>query len=198
MLAVSMRLPKITSRVVLALLTLSSVWLALVVMSPFMVHPNTLLDLSGVIGGHENEYHFKNLNPLPHAIYWLGDAECHQLANRSYFLNGNQMPFCARDVGLFLGLVLGFGFATFVRWKIHPVLVLVGLVPIAIDGGLQLVSSYESTNPLRLATGTLAGLVLALLFAHFLFVIGEDRAKPKPVPSEPQTIREKEVSQEAS
>jgi uncharacterized membrane protein len=108
------------------------------------------------------------------------------------------MPFCARDVGLFLGLVLGFGFATFVRWKIHPVLVLVGLVPIAIDGGLQLVSSYESTNPLRLATGTLAGLVLALLFAHFLFVIGEDRARPKPVPLEPQTIREKEVSQEAS
>lgn len=198
MLAVSMRLPKITSRVILALLMLSSVWLALVVMSPFMVRPNTLQDLSGVVGGHENESQFKNLSPVPHAIYWLGDTECHQLANRSYFLNGNQMPFCARDVGLFLGLVLGFGLATFVRWKIHPVLVLVGLVPIAIDGGLQLVSSYESTNLLRLATGTLAGLVLALLFAHFLFVIEEDRARPKPVPSEPQTIREKEVSQEAS
>ena len=195
-----MRLPRITitSRVVLALLILSAVWLALVVLSPLLVPSNTLKDLSGVVGGHENERQFKNIDPLPHAIYWLGDAECHQLSNRSYFLNGNQMPFCARDAGLFLGLALGFGFATFVRWKIHPVLVLVGLVPIAIDGGLQLVSSHESTNLLRLATGTLAGLVLALLLAHFLFVIGEDRAKPKPVPSEQQTIREKEVSQEAS
>lgn len=195
MLAVSMRLPKITSRVVLALLMLSSVWLALVVLSPLLVPSNTLKDLSGVVGGHENERQFKNIDPLPHAIYWLGDAECHQLANRSYFLNGNQMPFCARDVGLFLGLVLGFGFATFVRWKIHPVLVLVGLVPIAIDGGLQFVSSYESTNPLRLATGTLAGLVLALLFAHFLFVIGEDRARPKPIPAEPLNPQEKRTIQ---
>lgn len=190
-----MRLPKITSRVVLALLMLSSVWLALVVLSPLLVPSNTLKDLSGVVGGHENECQFKNIDPLPHAIYWLGDAECHQLANRSYFLNGNQMPFCARDVGLFLGLVLGFGFATFVRWKIHPVLVLVGLVPIAIDGGLQFVSSYESTNPLRLATGTLAGLVLALLFAHFLFVIGEDRARPKPIPAEPLNPQEKRTIQ---
>lgn len=195
MLAVSMRLPKITSRVVLALLMLSSVWLALVVLSPLLVPSNTLKDLSGVVGGHENERQFKNIDPLPHAIYWLGDAECHQLANRSYFLNGNQMPFCARDVGLFLGLVLGFGFAMFVRWKIHPVLVLVGLVPIAIDGGLQFVSSYESTNPLRLATGTLAGLVLALLFAHFLFVIGEDRARPKPIPAEPLNPQEKRTIQ---
>ncbi len=186
-----MRLPKITSRVVLVLFILSSVWLVLVVTSPLMVRPNTLRDLSGVVGGHENEHLFKNLNPLPHAFYWMGDAECHQLANRSYFLNGNQMPFCARDVGLFLGLVLGFLFATFVRWKIHPVLVLLGLVPIAIDGGLQIVSSYESTNLLRLATGTLAGLVLALLFAHFLFVIEKDAAKPKPTPAEPPSTQEK-------
>jgi uncharacterized membrane protein len=151
-----------------------------------MVRSNTLLDLSGVVGGHENEDQFKNLSPLPHAIYWLGDAECHQLANRSYFLNGNQMPFCARDVGIFLGLVIGFSTATFVRWKIPPLLVLFGLVPIAIDGGLQQMTSYESTNPLRLATGIVAGLVLALLFAHFLFVIEEDKPKPKPAPATPE------------
>jgi len=196
-LAVSMRLPKITSRVILALLILSSVWLALVVMSPFMVRPNTLQDLSGVVGGHENESQFKNLSPVPHAIYWLGDAECHQLANRSYFLNGNQMPFCARDVGLFLGLVIGFFTATLIRWKIPPLLVLLGLVPIAIDGGLQQVTSYESANPLRLATGLLAGLVLALLLAHFLFVIDEDKAKPKPISAAPPRIPEKKVSPDA-
>jgi len=189
-----MRLPRITSRVVLALLILSAFWLALVVSSPFLVHSNTLKDLSGVVGVHENESQFKTLGPLPHAIYWLGDAECHQLASRSYFLNGNQMPFCTRDVGLFLGLVVGFFTATFIRWKIPPLLVLVGLVPIAIDGGLQQVTSYESTNPLRIATGLVAGLVLALLLAHFLFVIDEDKAKPKPVIVEPPKVPEKKMS----
>ena len=189
-----MRLPRITSRVVLALLILSAVWLALVVLSPLLVPSNTLKDLSGVVGGHENESQFRTLGPIPHAVYWLGDAECHQLASRSYSLNGNQMPFCTRDVGLFLGLVIGFLTATFVRWKIPPLLVLVGLVPIAIDGGLQLVTSHESINPLRLATGLVAGLVLALLFAHFLFVIDEDKAKPKPVIVEPPKVPEKKIS----
>ncbi|MCX6658516.1 MAG: DUF2085 domain-containing protein [Euryarchaeota archaeon] len=189
-----MRLPRITSRVVLALLIFSAVWLALVVLSPLLVPSNTLKDLSGVVGGHENERQFKNLSPLPHAVYWLGDAECHQLASRSLFLNGNQMPFCARDVGLFLGLVVGLFTATFVRWKIPPLLVLMGLVPIAIDGGLQLVTSHESTNPLRLATGLVAGFVLAMLFAHFLFVIKDDKAKPKPVIVEPSKVPEKKIS----
>jgi uncharacterized membrane protein len=189
-----MRLPRITSRVVLALLILSAVWLALVVLSPLLVPSNTLKDLSGVVGGHENERQFKNLSPLPHAAYWLGDAECHQLASRSLFLNGNQMPFCARDVGLFLGLVVGLFTATFVRWKIPPLLVLMGLVPIAIDGGLQLVTSHESTNPLRLATGLVAGFVLAMLFAHFLFVIKDDKGKPKPVIVEPSKVPEKKIS----
>ena len=192
-----MRLPRITSRVVLALLILSAVWLALVVLSPLLVPSNTLKDLSGVVGGHENEGQFKTLGSVPHAVYWLGDAECHQLASRSYFLNGNQMPFCARDVGLFLGLVIGFFTATLIRWKIPPLLVLLGLVPIAIDGGLQQVTSYESANPLRLATGLLAGLVLALLLAHFLFVIDEDKAKPKPISAAPPRIPEKKVSPDA-
>jgi len=191
-----MRLPRITSRVVLALLILSAFWLALVVSSPFLVHSNTLKDLSGVVGGHENEGQFKTLGSVPHAAYWLGDAECHQLASRSYFLNGNQMPFCARDVGLFMGLVIGFFTATFVRWKIPPLFVLLGLVPIAIDGGFQQVTSYESTNPLRLATGLVAGLVLALLFAHFIFVIEEDKPKPKPAIVEPPKVSEKKVSPE--
>jgi len=190
-----MRLPRVTSRVALALMLLSAIWLALVVLSPFLVPSNTLKDLSGVVGGHENENQFKALGPVPHAVYWLGDAECHQLASRSYFLNGNQMPFCARDVGLLLGLVLGFGFAMFVRWKIPPLLVLLGLVPIAIDGGLQQVTSYESTNPLRVATGLVAGLVLALLLAHFLFVIEEDRARPKPMLAGLQNPQEKKTIQ---
>jgi len=174
---VLMQLPCITSKVLLLLFAASLVWFLLVVTAPFMVRANTLEDLSGVVGGHENEDQFSDLSPVPHAIYWLGDAECHQLAERSYFLNGNQMPFCARDVGLFAGFAVGFSILLLLRLIVNPLMVLIGLIPIAIDGGLQLVTSYESNNPLRLATGFVAGITFAVLIAQFVFVAQEDRVK---------------------
>lgn len=174
MIAVSMRLPRITSSVILAAFILSLVWLILVLISPMLVPSNTLVDLSGRVGGHENENQFRDLGAVPHAMYWLGDAECHQLSSRSFFINGNQMPFCVRDFGLFLGLAVGFGLVSFYRLKIHPALALLGFVPMAIDGGVQAVTSYVSNNPLRLITGLIAGIAGSLLLAHFAFVFQED------------------------
>lgn len=178
----SMRLPQITSKILLSLFVASLAWFLLVLTAPLMVPENTLQDLSGVVGGHENEDQFSELSPLPHAIYWLGDAECHQIANRSYSLNGNQMPFCARDLGLFSGFALGLGALSFRRLVVNPVLVLVGLIPMGIDGGLQLVTSYESNNPLRLITGIIAGVTFSILIAQFVFVAQEDRKKAASAP----------------
>jgi uncharacterized membrane protein len=76
-----------------------------------------------------------------------------------------------------MGLAVASGVVTFVRYKIYPPLVLAGLVPIGIDGGLQLVTDYESNNILRLATGLLAGAALALLLAHFIFALQEERPR---------------------
>ncbi len=169
-----MRLPQVTSKAVFVFFLVFAAWLGLVLAVPFMVPSGTLKDLSGRVGYHDNDLQFASLSPVPHAIYWIGDAECHQIASRSYFLNGNEMAFCARDVGIFFGLAIGFGFLAFYRYKLHPVFVLLALVPIGIDGGLQAVTSYESTNPMRVLTGLLAGAALAMLIAHFLFVIQED------------------------
>lgn len=180
-----MRIPRATSAAVLLMFALTSVWATLVIVSPMLVPPDTLTDLSGRVGFHDNDMLFEGLSPVPHAVYWVGDAECHQIADRSFFINGNQMPFCARDLGLFIGLAAGSGFAAFVRFKIHPLLVLLGLVPIGVDGGLQLVTEYESNNILRLATGLLAGLVLSLLLAHFMFALQEERTPPGECPPSP-------------
>lgn len=179
---VSMRLPRITSKVLFTLFSASLVWFLLVLTAPLMVPADTLQDLSGVVGGHENEDEFSGLSLVPHAVYWLGDAQCHQIANRSFFLNGNQMPFCARDVGLFAGFPIGLAVLSFRRLVVNPILVLVGLVPIGIDGGLQLVTSYESNNPLRLATGIIAGITFSILIAQFAFAVQEDRRKAAPTP----------------
>ena len=163
-----MRFPEITSYAILAMFAITTIWLVLVVIAPFMVPKGTLTDLSGRVGYLDNMELYSELDPLPRVVYRIGDSQCHQIVERSYFLNENQMPFCARDFGLFIGLASASLFALFIRLTINPLWLLAGLVPIAIDGGLQMVTSYESVNALRLATGIVAGAALALLLAVFL------------------------------
>ena len=165
---------RITSGVLLILLVASTVWVALSVTAPLLVPSDTLLDLTGTVGMRENDAQFESLSIVPRTIYIIGDLECHQIADRSYFLNGNQMPFCSRDLGLFLGLAFGFGIATFFILQLNPMWLLVGLVPIGLDGGLQLVTEYESTNSLRLVTGIVGGAALALVLASFVLAFRED------------------------
>lgn len=173
---------RITSGVLLILFGASALWVVLTVAAPFMVPADTLVDLTGRVGMRENDAQFESLGLLPRTIYIIGDIECHQIADRSYFLNGNQMPFCARDVGLFAGFPIGLAMLSFRRLIVNPILVLVGLVPIGIDGGLQLVTSYESNNPLRLTTGLIAGITFSVLIAQFVFAVQEDRRKAAPAP----------------
>jgi uncharacterized membrane protein len=170
----------ITSGVLLVLFAASTLWVALSVTAPLMVPSDTLLDLTGTVGMRENDAQFESLSVVPRTIYIIGDLECHQIAERSFFLNGNQMPFCARDLGLFVGLMVGFGIATFISLQVNPVLLILGLLPLGLDGGIQLVTEYESTNALRVATGLLAGVALALLLAVFVFAFKEESAMKAP------------------
>ncbi|MGD9963345.1 MAG: DUF2085 domain-containing protein [Thermoplasmata archaeon] len=181
-----MRIPLVTSGAVLLMFAITAVWAALVFVSPMLVPAGTLTDLSGSVGVRDNTELFDSLSPLPRAVYKAGDAECHQMANRSFFINDNQMPFCARDVGLFVGLAAASGVATVVRYKINPLFVLAGLAPIGLDGGIQLITSYESNNALRVATGLLAGVVLALMLAHFMFALQDEKPEAE-APPESQT-----------
>ncbi len=175
-----MRLPKVTTVPMLVLFLASAVWLALILATPFMIPSGTATDLSGRVGHYDNREFVQSLAPVPRVVYWAGDIECHQLAERSLFLNGNQMAFCSRDLGIFIGIAAGFGVVAFYRYRIHPVLVLVGLIPIALDGGMQFLTDYESNNMLRIATGFIAGLVTSLLLAHMLFALTEDTGATAP------------------
>lgn len=172
-----MRIPFVTSIVLLLVFLLCSLWLVLVVVSPYLVPSGTLVDLSGRVSVRDNVEQFRNLDPLPKAVYSIGDVECHQIKERSYFLNDNQMPFCARDLGLFMGLAGGFGLIAFYRFRLNPILLMLGLVPMGLDGGIQLVTDYESNNPLRLMTGIVAGVALSLIIAQFVFLMQDDKKK---------------------
>ena len=149
--------------------------------------------------GHDQSQHggsfaWAELNPLWALTYGFGDLNCHQKHERSWEINGNQMPVCARDIGIFLGFSIGcliFGLRGFNRWTVRdtflsvfpddsmrrvyekdvrlPLMLFImglGLVPMGVDGFTQLLlDSYESNNPLRLVTGAGAGLVGGLWFS---------------------------------
>ncbi len=139
----------------------------LVFLTPFLSPPGTITGLGGGTGTIDDGDTWEGLDPLSSLVYQAGDLLCHQKEERSLFLNGNQMPVCARDAGLFLGVPLGFLALLLVPYR-APLWAIVALgAPTVIDGGVQLLTDYESTNLIRLVTGTAAGAGLALLMMYF-------------------------------
>ena len=137
---------------------------------------------------HGGSFAWIELNPVFAFTYGFGDLNSHQKHYRSWEINGNQLPVCARDIGIFLGFAIGcaiFYYRGFNRWTIRDTFLSVlpdenteslyhndkrliavfaimglGLIPMGIDGFSQLLlSSYESNNPLRLLTGAIAGIM---------------------------------------
>jgi len=107
-------------------------------------------------------------NPGGQAIYAGYSWVCHQLPSRSYFLFGEQLAYCQRNVAIYGSMAAaGLLWARFGRklprlsWPWFVALAL----PMAIDGFTQLVELRESTWQLRTLTGALFG-VACVLFAY--------------------------------
>lgn len=102
---------------------------------------------------------------------------------------GMKMPVCSRDIGLYAAMLLGgllYPLARRLEDDVPPAIFLIlALVPIGIDGGLQIVSEvgilpfvYESTNAVRLATGAIAGLAAAFYAVPILTnLVSKDKRK---------------------
>ena len=150
--------------------------------------------------GHNQEEHggkfsWSELNPYAALIYGFGDLNCHQKYERSWSLNGNQMPVCVRDVGIFFGFFLGaiiWSRRGLNRWTITDSIIstypsvlyesiyirgrrsiavwlfaALAIIPMGLDGGIQAIPyfSYESNAFMRLATGIPFGLFIGLFFS---------------------------------
>lgn len=87
---------------------------------------------------------------------------CHGLEHRSLAIGDSTMPICARCTGIWGGMAIG-SLLFLVRGRAWPRvgagIALVAVAPLVIDGVSQATGLRESTNLLRLATGTPAGLV---------------------------------------
>jgi uncharacterized membrane protein len=90
---------------------------------------------------------------------------CHGMPQRCLELFGVPMPLCARCVGIYAGMlggIVAFWAVPLLRERVMRGFALAAVAPLALDGLTQLTGLRESTNPLRLATGAIAGLAFGL------------------------------------
>lgn len=88
---------------------------------------------------------------------------CHRLPERSFFIKGKQMPLCARCTGILAGYLVGIILAIF-GYRINIIGAIIFIVPTGIDGFIQYIGKWQSTNSRRLITGVLAGIGVIFLF----------------------------------
>lgn len=108
----------------------------------------------------------------------IGYAVCHQIPARSFHLDGQPLPLCARCTGIYLGALLGIVGMILLRRshsiELPPTLVLITLLAFVGLMGIDGVNSYltffprvphlyEPQNWLRLTTGTLHGLAMSAI-----------------------------------
>ena len=143
-------------------LSITCIWALMILSGPLIIESGESGDLSGGVGLYDNKEVIQGMNPIAKMVYYLGDVNCHQLSHRSYEYNNNQMPFCARDVGIFVGLAIGFIGSLGRKMELTLPIVILCLLPIGLDGTIQLFTEYESTNPKRVITGLIAGIVTGI------------------------------------
>ena len=89
---------------------------------------------------------------------------CHGIPRRCLELWHTPMPLCARCCAIYAGILLGlalFWLLPAIGEKPMRTALLIALLPMAIDGLTQGAQLRESTNQLRLITGSISGLALA-------------------------------------
>jgi uncharacterized membrane protein len=117
------------------------------------------------------------LAPLGYATGFSGPASaafrfyrllCGQVPSHSFYIAGYQMCLCSRCLAIYSSL-LGAGLVL-AMFRYRPALMLrpiswklwvLGMLPMALDGGTQLFGWHESNVYLRLATGIIFGLATA-------------------------------------
>jgi uncharacterized membrane protein len=98
----------------------------------------------------------------------IGYAVCHQIPERSIFIDGKQLPVCARDTGLYIGSLLSMVFIITTRRRAHNAIpatfisfsFVFFMLLLGIDGITSYLGIRTTTNAIRLATGLLVGIGL--------------------------------------
>ena len=98
----------------------------------------------------------------------MGSAVCHQMAERSFIFDGMQMPLCARCTGIYIGAFFAFCFF-FLKKRMgngrpfsvmQALLTGLAVLPVGIDGVGSYLGFWESSQLMRIFSGSLVGAVV--------------------------------------
>ena len=95
---------------------------------------------------------------------------CHQIPERSFFMCGHQFPLCARCTGILIGYIFSL-LLLLVGYSMPSLICVLFLIPLILDGGIQLLYHIMSNNIRRLITGIFFGIGLIQLVMNFLICI---------------------------
>ncbi len=95
-------------------------------------------------------------------IYGAFATLCHQLPERSYFIDGHQLAVCSRCTGIYGGFAFTLLLYPLIRSLKNPVIprpswLLLAALPVAIDFGVNFFGFWHNTHTSRLLTGAFLG-----------------------------------------
>ncbi len=107
-------------------------------------------------------YSLKGKMPMLVASFF----SCHQRCDRSIHVRGKKMSICSRC----LGVAIGFFLFTIILYFINISfwVMIIFLIPLILDGVLQLLTDYKSNNIKRFITGVLFSLGMILILSFFM------------------------------
>jgi len=117
------------------------------------------------------------LQALTAFLHWIGYGLCHQLPQRSFFGGGVQVPVCARDTGIYFGVLVSLAVISALHRGSRPrempsragwIAIALMIGAMALDGGTEYAGLRTTTNELRLITGLLAGFAIGALLTPMI------------------------------
>ena len=99
---------------------------------------------------------------LAAGVYGAFAVLCHQLPERSYFIDGHKLAVCSRCTGVYGGFVLALLLYPLLRSLRNAAFparkwLLLATIPLAVDFSLNFFGFWENTHTSRLLTGALLG-----------------------------------------
>ncbi len=193
-------------KVPMIILVLDLLFVVSLFIAPMTLPEGTVTGLHGNANWIDYSDKWDDMGLFHRIIYTFGDFNCHQREERTIMVNGNQMPLCSRDVSIFVGILIGsmlllramvsdsiprtfLGFlpGNCFRGVVGRkpglfmfLMIILLLLPTAMDGGIQLLFSYESTNPRRVITGITTGIAVGLIFSSILMTMFSRRDEGYP------------------
>src|SRR5437667_345622 len=95
------------SKALFGLLVINVAWTASLFICPYLAPSGSFANQVGGANVIDHENIWATYSIYPRIIYTIGDAQCHQLFYRSFWLNGNQMPIDERMTSMYVFANLG-------------------------------------------------------------------------------------------